>query len=220
MIVSKIFISFEGIEGCGKSTQVKLTAKALGRLNLPCLKTEEPGGSALGKEIRRVLLNRSHLDIAAETELLLFMADRAQHIREVILPALAENRIVLCDRFADATIAYQGVGRGLDIEMIERLNRFACGDLKPDLTFLFDIPVETGLGRAVARESRLKPSEREDRFESEALEFHRRVREGYLSLARKEPNRFRVIDGTKSIEAIHEEVLSVIEEIIKKLEVK
>jgi dTMP kinase len=213
--VSKLFISFEGVEGCGKSTQVKMAAEALDRLDRPCLKTEEPGGSALGKEIRRVLLNRSRLDISAETELLLFMADRAQHIREVVLPALAAEKIVLCDRFADATIAYQGFGRGMDIEMIERLNRFVCGDLKPDLTFLFDLPVETGLERAVARESRIRPSAREDRFESEAPEFHRRVREGYLALARREPKRFRIIDGMKSIAAVHEEVLSAVEEIIK-----
>ena len=208
-------ITFEGIEGCGKSTQVAKVKTALISEQIPVTATEEPGGSGIGKTIRTVLLNKTSLAISAEAELFLFMADRAQHIQEVILPALGEDRIVLCDRFADATIAYQGFGRGLDITMIEVLNRYACGELKPDLTFLLDIPVEVGLGRAMDRISRKKDTEREDRFESEAMDFHRRVREGYLSLARREPSRFRIIDGLKPIEDIHAEIWAEIARLIK-----
>ena len=145
------FITFEGIEGCGKTTQIRKIGEELKKRRIPFILTEEPGGSGLGKKIRNVLLNRSSVDISAEAELLLFMADRVQHVREVILPALAEDKIVLCDRFSDATVAYQGFGRGLDPDTIERLNRFACGPLNPDLTFLLDIPVEAGLARAMDR---------------------------------------------------------------------
>ena len=208
------FVTFEGIEGCGKSTQLKRVAEALRSRRISFAATEEPGGSGIGRKIRSLLLNRSQVEISPEAELLLFMADRAQHIQEMIRPALEQNRFVLCDRFADATVAYQGFGRGLDIPLINRLNRFACGDLKPDLTFLFDLPVEIGLTRATARMAGEKPALREDRFESEALEFHRRVRDGYLRLATKDAKRFRIIDAAQSIDRVYAQVWSEIERVI------
>jgi len=207
------FITFEGIEGCGKSTQVKKIRDAFALREIPYIATEEPGGSGIGKKIRSMLLNKAPAEIAPEAELLLFMADRAQHVREVILPALNRNQIVVCDRFADATIAYQGFGRGLDTAMIEAMNRFACGGLKPDLTFLLDISVEAGLRRANERNAGKEASQREDRFESEALDFHDRVREGYLYLAGREPLRFRIINASKSIDAIQAEIWAEIEKI-------
>jgi dTMP kinase len=142
------------------------------------------------------------------------MADRAQHVREMILPALDENRIVLCDRFSDATIAYQGFGRGMDLKEIENLNRFACADLKPDLTFLFDISVEEGIARAMKRMANAELSKREDRFESEEINFHERVRKGYLKLAQNEAARFRIVDGSKGIEEVHAAVWAEINKII------
>jgi dTMP kinase len=208
------FITFEGVEGCGKSTQIKLIADALRIEGRDVLATEEPGGSDIGKELRRLLLNRSQIKISSEAELLLFMADRAQHVREMILPALDENRIVLCDRFSDATIAYQGFGRGMDLKEIENLNRFACADLKPDLTFLFDISVEEGIARAMKRMANAELSKREDRFESEEINFHERVRKGYLKLAQNEAARFRIVDGSKGIEEVHAAVWAEINKII------
>jgi dTMP kinase len=208
------FITFEGVEGCGKSTQIKLIADALRIEGRDVLATEEPGGSDIGKELRRLLLNRSQIKISSEAELLLFMADRAQHVREMILPALDENRIVLCDRFSDATIAYQGFGRGMDLKDIENLNRFACADLKPDLTFLFDISVEEGIARAMKRMANAELSKREDRFESEEINFHERVRKGYLKLAQNEAARFRIVDGSKGIEEVHAAVWAEINKII------
>ena len=208
------FITFEGVEGCGKSTQIKLIEDALRLEGRDVLTTEEPGGSDIGKELRRLLLNRSQIKISSEAELLLFMADRAQHVREMILPALDENRIVLCDRFSDATIAYQGFGRGMDLKDIENLNRFACADLKPDLTFLFDISVEEGIARAMKRMANAELSKREDRFESEEINFHERVRKGYLKLAQNEAARFRIVDGSKGIEEVHAAVWAEINKII------
>jgi len=208
------FITFEGVEGCGKSTQIKLIEDALRLEGRDVLTTEEPGGSDIGKELRRLLLNRSQIKISSEAELLLFMADRAQHVREMILPALDENRIVLCDRFSDATIAYQGFGRGMDLKEIENLNRFACADLKPDLTFLFDISVEEGIARAMKRMANAELSKREDRFESEEINFHERVRKGYLKLAQNEAARFRIVDGSKGIEEVHAAVWAEINKII------
>ncbi|MBE9547271.1 MAG: dTMP kinase [Proteobacteria bacterium] len=203
-----LFITFEGIEGCGKTTQIKMVGKYLDNRNISYIITEEPGGSSLGLKIREILLNKSSFEICAESELFLFSAARAQHVKEVILPALEGGEIVLCDRFFDATIAYQGSGRELDMNFIRQINAISAGHLKPDMTFLFDIPVEIGLKRAMGRISRIKNAPREDRFESEKIEFHKKVREGYLSLAKSEPERFRVIDGTKDILTVHREVCS------------
>jgi len=203
------FITFEGIEGCGKSTQVKLAGRYLEKQRIPFITTEEPGGTPLGRRVREMLLNSVPHDgakIHAETELLLFFAARAQHVREVIIPALREGQVVLCDRFSDATIAYQGFGRGLNIDLIKLINNFSSDGLEPDFTLLFDLPVEIGLKRDMERIYINKGAPAEDRFESEALEFHRRVREGYLSLARNEPDRFRIVDASKDIESVHHEV--------------
>ena len=201
------FISFEGIEGCGKSTQIKLAGEYLKRRRIPSLITEEPGGSAIGRRIRKILLNKDpDEEICKETELLLFSAARAQHVKVVIIPALAEDTVVLCDRYYDATIAYQGFGRGLDMDFINILNDFSSARLKPGLTLLFDLPVEIGLKRAMDRISRIKEDAAEDRFEREDLDFHRKVKDGYLFLARQDYKRFRIIDSSRDIETVHREV--------------
>jgi dTMP kinase len=201
-----LFVTFEGIEGCGKTTQIHLAADCLVKRGIPCLRTEEPGGTALGRKLREMLLNRGPFVLYPETELLLFAAARAQHVREVILPALEEGKVVLCDRFADATLVYQGYGRGLDIEAICFLNTLATNYLKPDLTLLFDLPVEVGLSRARERIARLNQVSREDRFEEEDLSFHRKIRAGYLLLADQEKERFRVIDAAGSVSDLQEKI--------------
>jgi dTMP kinase len=206
----KAFITFEGIEGCGKTTQIRMTGDDLRRKRIPVLVTEEPGGAALGKHIRKLLLNQGECRIDAKAELLLFAAARAQHVQEVIRPALAADRVVLCDRFSDATLAYQGFGRGLNLEFIKRLNHFSAAALAPDLTILFDLPVEVGLERAIDRIARLEGTAREDRFEREERAFHQKVRDGYLSLVKEEPGRFRVIDASRDVQAIHQEVCAMI----------
>ncbi|HAJ27565.1 MAG TPA: dTMP kinase [Syntrophus sp. (in: bacteria)] len=201
-----LFVTFEGIEGCGKTTQILLAADYLAERGIPCLRTEEPGGTILGRKLREMLLNRGPFILYPETELLLFTAARAQHVREVILPALEEGKVVLCDRFADATLVYQGYARGLDIELISFLNSFVTNSLKPHLTLLFDLPVEVGLNRARERIARLNQASREDRFEEEDLTFHRKIREGYLLLAHQEKDRFRVIDAAGSVTDLQETV--------------
>ena len=200
------FVTFEGGEGSGKTTQIKLAADWLRERGIPVLETAEPGGTPLGRKIREILLNRGSCAIGAEAELLLFAADRAQHVRETILPALAEGQWVLCDRFADATLAYQGFGRRLDAAFIRTLNDFSTCSLKPDLTLLFDLPVEAGLERAKKRTAGIKPKAAEDRFEREERTFHGRIREGYLRLAAEEPERFRIINGAADIETVRREV--------------
>jgi len=200
------FITFEGIEGCGKTTQMRLAGKHLEKRKIPHILTEEPGGSPLGKRIREILLNEEPYPIGARAELLLFAAARAQHVEEVILPALKDGKAVLCYRFNDATLAYQGFGRTLDTDFIRTLNDFAFLSLKPGLTLLFDLPAEAGLTRARDRISRITGSRREDRFENEQTAFHRRIRAGYLSLARQEPDRFRLIDASRYIATVHQEV--------------
>ena len=200
------FVTFEGIEGCGKTTQIRLASAWLKERGIPSLATAEPGGTPLGRKIREILLNRGSCAIGAEAELLLFAAARAQHVRESILPALEEGQWVLCDRFADATLAYQGFGRGLDAAFIRTLNDFSAFSLKPDLTLLFDLPVEAGLARAKKRTAGIRPEAAEDRFEREDRAFHVRIRDGYLNLAAGEPERFRIIDGAADVETVHREV--------------
>jgi len=200
------FITFEGGEGSGKTTQIKMASEYLQQCGVPHLVTEEPGGTPLGQRIRDILLNRQSFAITALSELLLFQASRCQHVETVIRPALQSGRMVLCDRFTDATIAYQGFGRGISMEWIHRLNDIVSVSLKPDKTFLFDVPVELGLARASRRMDMRQDSPREDRFEKEALAFHQRVREGYRFLAREEPDRFVVLDGTKEIDDLQQEI--------------
>lgn len=198
----KRFITFEGIEGCGKTTQIRLAEAWLRERGNPVLATAEPGGTPLGRKIRELLLNRGPCAIGAEAELLLFAAARAQHVRETILPALEAGQWVLCDRFSDATVAYQGFGRGLDDRFIRTLNAFSALAVTPERTILFDLPVETGLARAEKRAARIRPEEAEDRFEREERAFHGRVRNGYLTLAADEPERFRIVDGAADIDAV------------------
>ena len=198
-----LFITFEGIEGSGKTTQIRLAAEVLRRRGVSCLCTEEPGGTDLGRRIREILLNRSETTICPEAEWLLFSAARVQHVRERILPALGRGEWVLCDRFADATLAYQGYGRGIAPEVLETLAGVAAQGLVPDRTLLLDLPVKAGLARARQRIAQKAGADREDRFEQEEEAFHRRVREGYLALARRHPDRFRVLDASVSIPALH-----------------
>ncbi|MBN1548501.1 MAG: dTMP kinase, partial [Syntrophaceae bacterium] len=199
-------ITFEGGEGSGKTTQIALAGDFLRDRGIPCITTEEPGGTLLGKRVREILLNRNTFDIAPMTELLLFQASRYQHVESIIQPALKAGNVVLCDRYTDATIAYQGFGRGIPREQIQILNTLASASLKPDRTFLFDMPVETGLARAARRMDLQQDRPREDRFEQEAIAFHQRVRNGYRHLAEEEPERFVVLDATRSISEIQEEI--------------
>jgi dTMP kinase len=187
------FITFEGIEGCGKSTQLQRLAARLQAAGEGVLVTREPGGCAIADALRALLLDSANSAMAPTTELLLYAAARAQHVAEVIRPALDAGRIVLCDRFSDATLAYQGYGRGLDRPLIGELNRVAAGGLVPDVTLLLDFPAEEGLNRARQRNAGSEGPD-EGRFEAESLPFHRRVRGGYLELAATEP-RFRIIDA-------------------------
>ena len=210
----KRFVTFEGSEGCGKTTQVRLATAWLEERGLGVLATAEPGGTPLGARIRELLLNRGPIDIGAEAELLLFAAARAQHVRQTILPALEAGKWVLCDRFADATMAYQGFGRGLDADFIGSLNAFSALSLAPTKTLLLDIPPEKGLARARRRTEGLLPEKAEDRFEQEEIAFHRRVREGYLALAMREPDRFAIIDGAADIETVQKAVRRQLESLL------
>jgi dTMP kinase len=210
----KKLITFEGIEGSGKSTQIKLVSGYLLEKKVPHIVTQEPSGTGIGRKIGGILFNREHYDMSAETEMFLFCAARAQHVREIIMPALEQNKVVLCDRFSDATFAYQGAGRGLDHEFIKLINDYSAMHLKPDLTLLFDLPVETGLQRATDRNNLLKEPSSIDRFERENVDFHRRIREGYLNILRNDPDRFRLIDAKQDVNAIQDEVRRKISEFI------
>jgi dTMP kinase len=182
-----LFITFEGGEGCGKSTQSRLLLKKLEQQNVPVVLTHEPGGTALGNELRKTLKRKRDSSISPQAELFLLAASRAQLVAELIRPALEEGKIVICDRFTHSTMVYQGYGRGLDFTAIKMVNNMATGNLNPDLIIFLDISPEQGL----ARKQSLK-----DRFELEDLSFHRRVREGYLKMAAAEPDRWLVIDAS------------------------
>jgi dTMP kinase len=188
------FISFEGIEGSGKSTQIRILKEYLERCGRQVVATREPGGCPIADAIRAILLDPANHALVTRTELLLYAAARAQHVEQVIRPALADGAMVLCDRFVDATTAYQGGGRGLDARLVAELNTIASAGLAPDLTLLLDFPVELGLSRARQR-NRQRPGLAEGRFELEELDFHQRVRTAYLTLAACEA-RFRIIDAT------------------------
>jgi dTMP kinase len=172
--------------------------------------TQEPGGTPLGERIREILLNRGGFDISGDAEVFLFAAARAQHTAAVILPALERGQIILCDRFSDATIAYQAFGRGLPLEAVREVCRLASRGLSPHMTLLFDLPVEKGLERAFRRIAGRDEDHREDRFEQEHLDFHHRIREGYLAIAREEPHRVKIIDASRDIEPTRREVCSIL----------
>jgi dTMP kinase len=208
-----LFITFEGIEGCGKTTQIGHLTSFFKKARRPFLLTREPGGTEVGGKIREILLSSDNSGLEPMAELFLYVADRIQHYRQVILPALRQGKVVLCDRFADATTVYQGFGRGLDLAWIEEIHSRALENAKPDLTFLLDLPVEVGLKRAWKRLK--KDQTGEDRFEKEALDFHRRIREGYLTLARKEPSRIIVLDGMKDEQTLHGEIVSHLPEALR-----
>lgn len=206
-----MFITLEGVEGCGKSTHVRLLSAWLTERGVAHTLTREPGGTGLGQGIRALLLNPNREGIDSLCELFLYVADRRQHVARLLAPVLAAGELVICDRFTDATLAYQGYGRGLDLDLIRWLNSLACGELAPDLTLLLDCDPEEGLARARHRAEGLGAGEsREDRFEQEELEFHRRVRLGYLALAGAEPERIRVIDSLAPVAAVQERVRFVV----------
>ncbi len=192
-----MFITLEGIEGAGKTSQIENMVTFLNDRGYACRTTREPGGTAIGAQIRAVLLDPANHDLDPGAELLLYVADRVQHIRTVIAPHLADGKVVLCDRFFDATLVYQGYARGLDKALIRDLHHLVCRDLKPDLTLLFDLDPKVGLARAWRQIDNGNRTNLESRFEQEKIDFHRKVREGYLELARMEPDRFRRIDAQR-----------------------
>lgn len=199
-----MLITFEGSEGAGKTTQIQKLAEHLRAQGRTVLLTREPGGTAFGEEARNILKHAPYGDtLSAEAELLLFIAARAQLVREVILPALARGEVVLCDRFIDSTVAYQGAGRGLDVDMIRRLNHFATGGRKPHRTYFLDVPVETGLARAQKRAGAGAPV---DRMETLDRDFYERVRWCFIGIAESEPDRVRTLDATRSREAVFDDI--------------
>jgi len=210
-----LFITFEGIEGCGKTTQIKRLHHRLLKEGHPVLLTREPGGTPIGQEIRKILLDRKNEGLSPLSELFLYAADRAQHCEEVIKPALKEGKIVLCDRFADATTAYQEGGRELPEGTVGTINEKACSGLRPNLTFLIDCPVDIGLKRA--RHRGASENDTQDRFERLELLFHERVRGRYLRIAKEEPGRVIVVDGTGTMEGIQEEIWDLLKPHLKNL---
>jgi dTMP kinase len=200
-----IFITFEGPDGSGKSTQARILAERLRKQGRDVLESAEPGGTPIGQQIRRILLDPTNKELTPAAELLLMFAARAQNVEQWILPALQQGNIVISDRFTDSSIAYQGAGRGLGQDTVLELDRVACHGLVPDLTICIDLDTETGLARALARGGM------ETRLEEQAIEFHHKVREAYHELARCEPQRFRLIDGRGTPEAIAAKVWEQVE---------
>jgi dTMP kinase len=209
-----MFITFEGPEGSGKTTQIDLLYRALCAKGYQVLKTREPGGTAIGDEIRAVLHDVRNTAMLPPTEVLLYSASRAQIVGQLIRPALAQGKIVLCDRYADSTIAYQGYGHGLDLVMLRTITKFATQGLRPDLTFYLDLPVEDGLQRKqqafAAGESEL------NRMDRKEMDFHQRVREGYLELAADEPDRWIILDASQAIDDVYAQIRENIEALFKR----
>ena len=202
------FVSFEGIEGCGKTTQIGLLAEHLQRREIPFTVTREPGGTAVGEGIRRILLHSETIHLTAASELLLFYASRSQNITEKIIPALERGEMIVCDRFYDASMAYQGYGRGIPIDFIEKVTDLVCNGHRPQQTILLDIEPEVGLRRARRRNS--SRNEDEGRFEMEDIAFYTRIRNGYLQLAAREPERIQVIAADRPVDQVHREILQVL----------
>lgn len=199
-----LFITFEGVDGSGKTTQLEMCAKKLADEGYDVITTLEPGGAALGKKLREILLHYEG-DVSSRAELFLYLADRAQHIDEIVKPAVKKGKIVLCDRHTDSTLAYQGHARGLDVERIKKLNLIATDFLKPDLTLVYDIDIESAQKR-VGKEK--------DRLEAEGLEFHEKVRRGYLQIAQEEPERVKVIDAKRGLNEVFEDSLKCLKELL------
>ena len=210
-----MFITLEGIEGSGKTTQVDRLAQFLEARGKECLTTRQPGGTVIGENIRSILLNPENSTLAPMAELLLYLADRAQHISEMIKPALAAGQTIICDRYFDATVAYQGFARGLSVELLLELHRMLFDDLKPDITLLLDLSPQQGLDRAWQQLNSGQRAGRESRFEKETVAFHEKVRAGYLELARLEPQRFRVIDAARSPDQVFAEISKIISALLK-----
>ncbi len=214
--MSGLFITFEGADGCGKTTQVELFHQYLQDQQIPNVLTEEPGGTSLGREIKALLLDQKYGKLAPTTELLLFAAARAQHVAHLIRPALAEGKCVVSSRFADATTVYQGVARGLDLDLILELGEVATEGLKPDITFLLDLDPKIGLKRAQETEKSTARKGEMDKIEAEGIAFQKKVRQGYLDLAHDEPSRFHIISADQTVEAIHLEIVTYFESVFKK----
>jgi dTMP kinase len=211
----RLFITFEGIEGSGKTTQIHLLRDYLQGEGYRCHTTREPGGCRIGDKIRDILMDLNNENLTSLSELFLIMANRAQHVMEVIEPALRDQRVLICDRFHDATVAYQGFARGVDLDLIERLNQTVAGGLKPDLTVLLDCPVEVGLGRAWKRMAKENVSSKEGRFEGERRDFHQRVRDAYLTIAKAEPHRIKVVDGSRDEHTVEREIQQIVNSLLK-----
>lgn len=195
--MSGIFISLEGSDGAGKSTQAQLLSQYLIDAGYQVVMTREPGGTGISEQIREILLNPENMEMVNRTEMLLYAAARAQHVEQVIIPALQQGKVVICDRFIDSTIAYQGFGRGFEIDFLNHVNQLATGGLVPHITLLFDIPLEVGLERI-----KTTRKNKEDRLEQQAKEFYLKVREGYLHLAKKYPERIKLVPANQSIEEV------------------
>jgi len=209
-----MFITLEGIEGSGKTTQIRQLSAYIESTGHKCVTTREPGGTSIGDKIRAILLNPENNDLSPISELLLYMADRAQHLNSLVKPALDAGKIVLCDRYFDATVVYQGIARGLDTELIYSLHRLLFEDLKPEVTFLLDLPPSVGLARAWKQIDDGIRSGGESRFEEETLAFHEKVRAGYLDLARLEAQRFTVIDASQDEKQVQMDIRKVLSSVL------
>lgn len=208
MLKKGLFITFEGPEGSGKTTQIELLKKELESQGYAVVVTREPGGTEIGKKIRKILLDVQNDGMSFKTELFLYAADRIDHVEKIIRPAISEKSVVLCDRYIDSTVAYQGAGRNIGAKFIEDLMLLAVDGLQPDLTVLIDIDPSKGVNRAIQKEAYKNTNG--DRIEREGLDFHQRVRSGYLELAEKYPQRIKKISGEQGIDAIHKEIKDIV----------
>lgn len=210
---SGALITFEGLDGCGKTSQLELEAERLRRLSHAVIATKEPGGTSAGRRIRDIVLNGANGPLSPAAELALMFAARAQHLEEVIRPAIRAGRVVLCDRFTDSTIAYQGYGRGVALEQIEALDKILCHGLRPDLTLLLDITPEAAALRTAKRNRASHVPN--TRFEEEGLEFFQRVRQGYMAIAKREPERVRIIEASRSIPEVEQSIAEFVDQFLK-----
>jgi dTMP kinase len=212
-----LFITFEGIDGCGKSTHIASLAAYLSTLGVSPIVTAEPGGTRFGAQIRSIVLSHETAGLGAVAELMLYAADRAEHVRTVIRPAVGEGRLVLCDRFTDSSIAFQGHGRGLDLDLIANLNRIATGGLEPDLTILLDLDPALAASRLESRISGTQGKRAADRFDREARDFHSRVRQGYLMLCQAQSGRIRLVDSSGQTDLVQDRIRSEVQHLVENL---